>query len=157
MQKATRNIVKADAATKPATKPAVKAAAADKPTSKRAVAPAINGYSAGNITRTAATVAAKRTHYGAGTSRDECYLALYATVAKANGGNATLAQLAASGPTNPYYSGSSKPHDAGALNRNLAAGNISITADGNTLSLTPIGAEKARAILAKLAKAATPA
>ena len=71
MQKAKRKIVKADTAT---TTPAAKAAATDKPAkaaSKRAVAPAVNGYSAGNITRTASTVAADRTHYGAASSRDE--------------------------------------------------------------------------------------
>lgn len=143
----------APVATKP-TKP-VKPEAAPK-----AVKPApvkFGPFTGGNVGRTASTVAANRTAFGGVTSnRDEAYLALFATVAKAadDGRTITLAKLAERG-TNAFYTGSAKPHDAGAINRARKAGNVAVSDDGSSLTLTEAGGKLASAIVAKLAKPVT--
>lgn len=112
---------------------AVEATATAKPAPVR-----IGGFTLGNIARTAATVAALRTHYGAESNRDHAYILLFGDTADANGGTITLAALAAYG-TNPYYTGSAKPHDAGAINRAIKAGNLSRDAATGALALTDTG------------------
>lgn len=116
----------------------------------------IGGFTLGNIARTAGVVVAQRTHYGTTSSRDEAYLALFATTAAdaekcPDGTTITLAALASHG-TNKFYTGSAKPHDAGAINRAIKAGNATKSDDGKSISLTDKGAELARNVLKKLAQ-----
>ena len=109
-------------------------------------------FSAGNIARTASTVAAERTHYGVTSSRDDAYCAFYTREADASN-SVTLAMLATF-KRNPLYAGSAKPHDAGAIVRAIKAGTITRSDDGRTLMLTEAGATRGRLILSKLAKQA---
>lgn len=96
------------------TKPApVKPSVAAKPTGP-----------ARGVTRTIATIARHATNFDQLSDRDEAYLAFYAAFAKrASNGIVTVADIAASG-RKPAYNGSSKPHDAGVINRLTKAGLI---------------------------------
>lgn len=134
----------AKAAPKPAAKPV-------KPVSQP-VPVSFGGFSGGNVARTAQTVAADRTHFGGTTSsRDEAYLALFATVAaEANDKRTVTLTALAAKATNHFYDGSAKPHDAGAINRARKAGNIIVASDGSSLKLSKRGAELAANVLAKL-------
>ena len=113
----------------------------------------IGGFTLGNIARTAATVAAGRTHYGAESNRDHAYILLFGDAADKPeaAGAITLAALAAYG-TNPFYVGSAKPHDAGAINRAIKAGNLARD-DAGTLTLTARGSELLANIRSKRASA----
>jgi len=131
---------------KPASKPEpVKPAAPVAPVS-------FGGFSAGNVSRTARTVALDKTHFGGVTSdRDTAYLALFLDTARLNksGRTVTLAALAERS-TNHFYTGSAKPHDAGAINRARKAGNIEPATDGTSLTFTDRGFNLASAALKKL-------
>lgn len=162
--------MQANDTTKPAAKlskraqrKADKAAKAAQPTTDAtatATAPApaanIGGFTLGNIARTARTVAAQRTHFGAESDRDNAYMRLYLDCANdaerlarfgvtPDGRTVTLAALA-SYTLNPFYTGSAKPHDAGAINRAIKAGHLSRDETGSVLTLTERGLSVARAI-----------
>jgi hypothetical protein len=113
------------------------------------------GFTLGNINRTAATVVALRTNFGGVTSdRDTAYLAAFERVrrdteATPDGETITLASLAKL-VKNPYYTGSAKPHDAGAINRAVKAGNVERAADGHSIKLTARGATLAATAYNKL-------
>jgi|688.fasta_scaffold222193_1 hypothetical protein len=123
---------------------------AGKPTVER-----FGGFTLGNINRTAATVVALRTNFGGVTSdRDTAYLAAFERVrrdteATPDGETITLASLAKL-VKNPYYTGSAKPHDAGAINRAVKAGNVERAADGHSIKLTARGATLAATAYNKL-------
>ena len=98
------------------------------------------------------TVAAMRYPLGNVSSRDESYTVFFFTIAD---GNAfTLADVLAKHPkSNPYYSGSNKSTDAGAIERQIKAGYLTrVTADTGrvTYSFTERGISIARNVLAKL-------
>lgn len=98
---------------------------------------------AAHITRTAATVAAQRTNFGGLTDRDAAYLTFYGKLARANGGKLTVAAIAAAGPRNPHYPGSSKAHDAGVIVRFCKAGLCTTSPDGNELTFTKLATSHA--------------
>jgi hypothetical protein len=122
---------------KPDAKPApVAVAVAAKPVSKPADTAALPSR---DIVRTAATVARNATHYGAATTRDDYYLAFFASFCrKASNGSVTLRTIADSKRTVDTGGNfaSAKPTDAGVINRLRKAGRITVSADGNTLSFT---------------------
>ena len=113
------------------------------------------------VARDAASVARFATHYGATSIRDDAYRALYALAA--NGANGfTLRAVYDAGTAvgdkrvNPFYIGSAKATDVGALNRARKAGDIVPTDDTCTAyTFTERGFSLARAALAKLAKPAS--
>lgn len=105
--------------------PVAVAVTADKP----ARAPA-------GIARTASTIAAMRCNFGALSDRDEAYFSFYASLAKASpDGTVTVRAIAESGRA-PRYTGSAKPHDAGAIQRLHKAGIIATSADGAGFTFT---------------------
>ena len=110
-----------------------------------ALAPAELVYK--SATRDAATIAAGATNFDQYSNRDTAYLAFFGSVMRANGNNdsATLAQIHAAGKPrpgkphlrdNPYYTGSAKATDAGAIVRLVKAGYITASPDGSTLRAT---------------------
>lgn len=112
-------------AVKPAT---VEAAPAAEPAAAPRVIP---------IMRTCATIARNATNYGGTLSdRDHAYIAFFASFAKhAPGGIVTVRAIVDSG-RRPAYSGSSKPHDAGVVNRLRNAGLLTVEADGTSFAFT---------------------
>lgn len=125
------------------------------------------GFSIGNINRTAATIARSATHYGTTSDRDGAYAALFVTVADTlpAGQPVKLGDLAeycgrdlpaGQRARNPFYSGSAKPHDAGAINRAERAGSIVKASDGASFTLTDAGRQLGLNTLRKLAEAAQP-
>jgi len=80
-----------------------------------------------SVARDIATANRGAAHYDQTSDRDEAYLALYATVT----GNRsfTIAELAKR-KINPFYGGSNKASDGGALVRAIKAGNITVTGAG---------------------------
>lgn len=106
-------------------------------------APAEPAYK--SATRDAATVAAGATNFDQYSNRDTAYLAFFGSVMRPNGDTATLAQIHAAGKPrpgkphlrdNPYYTGSAKATDAGAIVRLVKAGYITASPDGSTLRAT---------------------
>lgn len=98
-----------------------------------------------SATRDAATVAAGATNFDQYSNRDTAYLAFFGSIMRPNGDTATLAQIHAAGKPrpgkphlrdNPYYTGSSKATDAGAIVRLVKAGYITASPDGSTLRAT---------------------
>lgn len=121
----------------------------------------IGGFTLGNIARTAGRVVAGATHFGAESDRDNAYLRLFLDGANdaermpnGDGRSVTLAALASYG-TNPFYGGSAKPHDAGAINRAIKAGHATRSDDGRTVTLTERGLQQARLLLTKATAATT--
>jgi len=96
------------------------------------------------LTRDAAGIVRAATNFAQYSDRDSAYLAFFGTVCRANGGKATLRQIHDSGITrsghpdrkhfNPNYTGSAKATDVGAINRLIADGYFSRSADGNTIT-----------------------
>ena len=108
-----------------------------------ALAPAELVYK--SATRDAATVCAGATNFDQYSNRDTAYLAFFGSVMRANGDTATLAQIHAAGKPrpgkphlrdNPYYTGSAKATDAGAIVRLVKAGYITISESGSRLHAT---------------------
>jgi hypothetical protein len=96
-------------------------------------------------TRDAATVAAQATHFSQYSDRDSAYLAFFGSVMRGNSDSATLAQIHNAGQPvtgkphmrrNPFYTGSAKATDAGAINRLVKAGYFTISDNGNRLTAT---------------------
>lgn len=95
-------------------------------------------------TRDAATILAQATNFALSSDRDTAFLLFYGLVMRANGDTATLAQLHAAGTpagsgnrrSNPFYTGSAKATDAGAINRLVKAGYITVSESGNRLHAT---------------------
>ena len=85
--------------------------------------------------RDADTILAQRTHFGVTSGRDDAYLALFAQHADASG-TVSVAKLREIG-ANPFYSGSAKASDAGAINRAIKAGRAKANATGEQFTLTP--------------------
>lgn len=109
-----------------------------KPETEKAEAPI-----ARRLARDAATVTAGRTNFGEYSNRDDGYLRLIAEASTAFLAPVTLRQIHDAGTdrdgkrVNPYYAGpSAKATDGGALNRLIAAGYFTKSADGTTL--TPV-------------------
>lgn len=100
------------------------------------------------LTRDAAGIVRYATNFNQYSSRDEAYLAFFGNVCRANSGKATLRQIHDAGITrsgqadrkrfNPNYTGSGKATDVGAINRLCKAGYFNRSADGNTISATPL-------------------
>lgn len=108
-----------------------------------ALAPAEPVYK--SATRDAATIAAGATNFDQYSNRDTAYLAFFGSVMRANGDTATLAQIHAAGKPrpgkphlrdNPYYTGSAKATDAGAIVRLVKAGYITVSESGSRLHAT---------------------
>ena len=108
-----------------------------------ALAPAEPAYK--SATRDAATVAAGATNFDQYSNRDTAYLAFFGSVMRPLGDTATLAQIHAAGKPrpgkphlrdNPYYTGSAKATDAGAIVRLVKAGYITASPDGSRLHAT---------------------
>ncbi len=73
-------------------------------------------------------------------NRDESYIAFFARCARGEAGHAvTLASIAAQYKRNPYYAGSAKSTDAGAIQRAVKAGFLHHDADARTIMLTETG------------------
>lgn len=89
-----------------------------------------------NVTRTAATIAKQLCNFGGLTDRDTAYLSFYASLGKLTGGTVTVRAIAESG-RRPDYSGSSKPHDAGVIQRLAKAGLLTVTPDGGSFTFSP--------------------
>lgn len=113
------------------------------------------------VARDAASIARHATHYGATSIRDDAYLALYARAAGPDRNAFTLRDVFDAGTDvggkrhNPFYVGSSKATDVGAVNRAIKAGNVVATnVECTAFEFTERGAKLARAALAKLAKPA---
>lgn len=137
-------------------KPAKAVAASGKPTTAPAqpsTAPQAVAKPSAALGRDVAGVARNATHYGATSSRDEAYLALYASLAPA-GQPVTLAALRAAN-VNPFYTGSAKASDIGAINRARKAGNATPAADHTAITLTPAAHATGLTVLAKLRQPAT--
>ena len=98
------------------------------------------------LTRDAAGIVAARTNFAQYSDRDSAYLHFLGTACRANSGSATLRQIHDLGVTrsgmpdrkryNPHYSGSGKATDIGAINRLIADGYFSRSADGHTITAT---------------------
>lgn len=143
--KTTANTKANTKARKPKAKPDAKALAAK--AAERAAQITSRG-----LARDAATVKAQATNFDQYSDRDTAYLRFFGTVMRKNSGKATLAQIHDAGKpvpgkpnktTNPYYTGSAKATDAGAINRLIKAGYITASADGNTLTATDAGKSQA--------------
>lgn len=100
-----------------------------------------------SATRDAAGVVRFATNFDTVSSRDDAYLRFFGAVMRANGGSATLKQIHESGVRragekavkryNPFYDGSAKATDVGAINRGIKAGYYRASPDGLTLTATP--------------------
>lgn len=108
-----------------------------------ALAPAETVYK--SATRDAATIAAGATNFDQYSNRDTAYLAFFGSVMRPNGDTATLAQIHAAGKPrpgkphlrdNPYYTGSAKATDAGAIVRLVKAGYLTVSESGSRLHAT---------------------
>ena len=126
-------------ATKAKAAPATQAPATEAPATE--AAPVEIVYR--TATRDAATVAAQRTNFGQYSDRDSAYLAFFGSVMRQHGDSATLAQIHAAGTdtgngkrSNPRYTGSAKATDAGAINRLVKAGFVTVSDNGNKLHAT---------------------
>lgn len=136
----TRKIVTATAkAVKPA-KPGKQAVAPVAADTKPVAVPAVAKPSA-NVTRTAATIAARRTNFNGLSDRDTAYLGFYRRLAAISiDGILTVAGIVASG-MHPPHIGSNKPHDAGVIVRGIKAGLYSPVGDsnGHAFTITELG------------------
>jgi len=95
--------------------------------------------------RDSATIRASATAFAEYSDRDTAYLVFFGLAMRSRGNTATLAEIHASGkPTgngrarNPFYTGSAKATDAGAINRLIKAGYITASESGNRLTATPL-------------------
>jgi len=95
--------------------------------------------------RDAATVTAMRTNFAQYSDRDSAYLAFFGHVMRGAGHSATLAEIHKAGTpapgkterrANPFYTGSAKATDAGAINRLVKAGYFTVSDSGNRLAAT---------------------
>lgn len=118
---------------KPAAKPVTVAAKLAKPAKPEAAKPS------GNVTRTAATIAAQACNFGSLSDRDTTYMRFYASLArKAANGVVTLRAIVDSGHARVPGAtfASAKPHDAGVIQRLNKAGLVSIRDNGAAFVFT---------------------
>jgi len=117
--------------------------AAAKPATAAPAKPSADAVVYRSATRDAAGVVRAATNFDTESSRDEAYLRFFASAAKR--GVATLADLHNAGVKrdgnaakryNPFYDGSAKATDVGALNRLAKAGYLTVTANGTTFTAT---------------------
>jgi hypothetical protein len=108
-------------------------------------APATDAPAYKTGTRDAATVTAMRTNFAQYSDRDSAYLAFFGSVMRGAGHSATLADIHKAGTpapgkadrrSNPFYTGSAKATDAGAINRLVKAGYFTVSDNGNRLAAT---------------------
>ena len=108
-------------------------------------APATDAPAYKTATRDAETVIAQRTNFAQYSDRDSAYLAFFGSVMRGNGDAATLAEIHKAGKpapgkaerrSNPFYTGSAKATDAGAINRLVKAGYFTVSDNGNRLTAT---------------------
>lgn len=105
-------------------------------------ASALPAYKSG--ARDAATILAQATQFAQYSDRDTAYLAFFGSVMRPRNDSASLADIHAAGkaaPTgnrrsNPFYTGSAKATDAGAINRLIKAGYITQNDSGTRLTAT---------------------
>jgi hypothetical protein len=99
-----------------------------------------------SATRDAATNLAGAYPFGSESNRDSAYLQFFGYVARAFGHTATLAQIHTAGHPvpgkphlrrNPFYSGSSKATDSGAIQRAVDSGYFILSDSGNRITATP--------------------
>lgn len=105
--------------------------------------------------RDAETVMRAATNFAQYSDRDTAYLAFFGSVMRPLGHSATLAEIHNAGKpapgnsarrSNPFYTGSAKATDAGAINRLIKAGYLTASESGNRLTAT----DKAKATAAYL-------
>jgi len=142
--------------------PAVKPAKAAKPLpAAPAVLPADKPATPlPRLARDAAGIIRNATNYERTHDRDLAYLAFIGAVCRANNHTATLRQIHDAGETrsdaasnkrfNPLYAGSAKATDVGAINRSIKAGYFTRSADGNTLTSTPLARQSSAYCSGKL-------
>ena len=112
------------------------------------------------LARDAAGIIRNATNYERTHDRDLAYLAFIGAVARANNHSATLRQIHEAGETrsdaasdkrfNPLYAGSAKATDIGAINRQIKAGYFTRSADGYTLTSTPLARQSSAYCSGKL-------
>lgn len=94
------------------------------------------------LARDATGIVRNATNFEQYSDRDTAYLRFFGSVMRNHGNAATLRQLHDAGKAdgnkrrNPFYTGSAKATDVGAINRLKKAGYIIASDDGNTLSAT---------------------
>lgn len=152
---------KAAAAKAAATRAANKAAQADKPQTGQAAAPVATDKSASEQTRIArglardaAGIERGATNFERVSNRDDAYTGFFAAVSRKLGRDTlTLAEIYAHGVTrdgkpsrNPFYTGSSKSTDVGAINRQRDAGRVTTTGTGDAMRVTLTDSAKALAV-----------
>lgn len=119
---------------------ASKPATATKPAKQAAPAVALKpAKPASGVTRTIATIARHATNFDTLSDRDECYLAFYARFAKAAAGGVVTVKAIAESGKRPAYNGSSKPHDAGVINRLTKAGLLTQRDGSAAFTFTALG------------------
>lgn len=150
MQNKATNPAKADAKAKAA--PKAKAAKPAKTAAETAKlqAQAEAARTSRGLTRDAATVEKQATNFEQYSDRDTAYLRFFGSIMRKNNGTATLAQIHDAGKanggtkrSNPFYTGSAKATDAGAINRLIKAGYITKSDNGGKLTITATGKTQA--------------
>lgn len=143
----------------PARKPrATKAKAATATTAPAATDDSAARATARGLARDAATIDNGAANFETSSNRDAAYLAFYGDAVRKYGRDTfTLAELHAIGTpgargkaTNPRYNGSAKATDAGAITRARKAGNVTVSDNGNRITVTAAG-KATKAFAGKLA------
>ena len=137
---ASASVTPASASAKPAT---VASATVAKPASASATESApVRVYKS---ERDSATIRASATAFAEYSDRDTAYIVFFGLVMRQHNDSATLGQIHAAGTQigngrarNPFYTGSAKATDAGAINRLIKAGYITASESGNRLTATPL-------------------
>lgn len=138
-------VTKADTEAKPETAPTVETTTASEAHADNAtVLDNATGETVSNngLARDASGIVRNATNFEQYSDRDTAYLRFFGSVMRQHGDTATLKQIHEAGKAdgkkrrNPFYAGSAKATDVGAINRLKKAGYILASADGNTLTAT---------------------
>ena len=145
---ASASVTPASASAKPAT---VASATVAKPASATVAKPASASATESapvrvyKSERDSATIRASATAFAEYSDRDTAYIVFFGLVMRQHNDSATLGQIHAAGTQigngrarNPFYTGSAKATDAGAINRLIKAGYITASESGNRLTATPL-------------------
>ena len=132
-----RNAAQADA------KPETAQADAPKADADKAQAAALTRIARG-LARDASGIERGATNFERESNRDDAYTGFFAAIARKLGRDTlTLAEIYASGVTrdgkpsrNPFYTGSAKSTDVGAINRQRSAGRVTTTGSGDAMRVT---------------------
>jgi hypothetical protein len=97
------------------------------------------------LARDAAGIKRGATNFGAYTGRDDAYTAFFGAICRSTGSDTIDLQTIlryARGPknaSNPYYAGSCKATDVGAINRQCSDGRFTKSRDGSSITATDHG------------------